>query len=574
MLAVLLAAAVGAPSAWADVPVRTLLLSQQIRTGAAPRSSPYATALVARPGESEGFQIALRAPGRRLDIAPGSANDPLCAEHARFLEIGFVKITRPSGGTRARRGLYEDPLPPYRSARGVRTARGSWSGFVVLVDVPSDASSGTASCSVVVSSDGAPVATVAFTLRVAALAPIARESGNRFRMIFPFTKGYYTRIAHVRDKDDWAKQHIRQGVNLISFVERHHASLLDWPFAAPSRSGHYGELDSKGRGWYTAGGPFARAYHDLSVAVHDFPRKGYGFDPFEVGSDGQAGRWLSTVRSLHARRGWLKNAYVYAMSEPTSGEVPKVARFAQRIHRYAPGVKVVMPVSPAAAGRRLYDGGSDDVDIWFFPHQQWYGSHSDPRRFRKVTAAIRKRGHQVWTYSFYAGTSLPPNVLIDSPATDRHLLVLWNALEGSNGWLHWQLARWISPFDETRPRDPYRKPLSYVDWTHSRKPANGEASLIYPPVARQYGLRDPAAEPVTSLRFEQLGQAAQWADTLIEYRNRFGAGALARLMRPVVDDRHLSSEYGMAWPAHRNGGLADRMEKVRRAAVQQLEAAG
>ncbi len=57
------------------------------------------------------------------------------------------------------------------------------------------------------------------------------------------------------------------------------------------------------------------------------------------------------------------------------------------------------------------------------------------------------------------------------------------------------------PDDPSAYRDPYQDPLSRDTSTRS---ANGDSSIIYPGYYPAYGLTDPYAAPVSSLRLEAL----------------------------------------------------------------------
>ena len=93
----------------------------------------------------------------------------------------------------------------------------------------------------------------------------------------------------------------------------------------------------------------------------------------------------------------------------------------------------------------------------------------------------------------------------------------------------------------------------------------------YPPISRQYGLTDPLAEPVSSLRFESLRDGIEDADLVALYREQFGSrGRAARSpagLRPV----RKPAGVGWTWAKYRNYGLAPRLEQVRRRLIERLE---
>ena len=92
--------------------------------------------------------------------------------------------------------------------------------------------------------------------------------------------------------------------------------------------------------------------------------------------------------------------------------------------------------------------------------------------------------------------------MIDKSLADERvfgwLMYAWNV----DGMLYWGLDRWGNARTGAGNRDPYQDPLSFI--YPDGRVANGEASLIYPGYYPRYGLTDPNAAPVSSLRLEAL----------------------------------------------------------------------
>ena len=79
------------------------------------------------------------------------------------------------------------------------------------------------------------------------------------------------------------------------------------------------------------------------------------------------------------------------------------------------------------------------------------------------------------------------------------LMYQWNV----DGMLYWGFNRWGDARSDKGWRDPYQDPLSFVS-VANRLAGNGEAMLVYPGYYPEYGLNDPYAAPVSSLRLEAL----------------------------------------------------------------------
>jgi len=94
-----------------------------------------------------------------------------------------------------------------------------------------------------------------------------------------------------------------------------------------------------------------------------------------------------------------------------------------------------------------------------------------------------------------------PSYVIDKPHIDSRawgwLMQKWNV----DGLLNWGFNRWGKPGTGRGWRDPYKNPLSLVS---GKTRSNGCTSIVYPGYYPRYGLRDPYAPPVSSLRLEAL----------------------------------------------------------------------
>jgi hypothetical protein len=236
------------------------------------------------------------------------------------------------------------------------------------------------------------------------------------------------------------------------------------------------------------------------------------------------------------------------------------------------------------SNRNLWDGGSDDLDVWAVATNRYYGRYTTGlersygidhnRDTWKLVQRVR-RGAEIWSYTYFMPTRSIPQLTIDGPPTDARLLFLWNAYERNRGWLVWHVARWVEGANFSRrpsradSRNPYVDPLSST--TQRGEIANGDVSLIYPPVSQQYELGDPLAAPVTSLRFETLRDGIEDVNLVALYRERYGRNATRRVLGRIFGKVEVGAGTGYTWPRYSNAGLATRMERLRRMLIFALE---
>jgi hypothetical protein len=113
-----------------------------------------------------------------------------------------------------------------------------------------------------------------------------------------------------------------------------------------------------------------------------------------------------------------------------------------------------------------------------------------------------RAGKEIWWYPYVNdAVARTPSFVIDKPHIDSRIwgwmMEEWNV----DGILNWGFNRWGKASTGNGWRDPYRDPLSLaVGSTRS----NGDTCLLYPGYYPRYGLDDPTAAPVSSLRLEAL----------------------------------------------------------------------
>lgn len=133
------------------------------------------------------------------------------------------------------------------------------------------------------------------------------------------------------------------------------------------------------------------------------------------------------------------------------------------------------------------------------------------------------------------------------------------------------MARWTQArFKSLVWRDPYVDTASFQIGPGGPI-VNGEASLIYPGYAPQYGLTDPIAAPVASLRLESMRDGIEDVDLTTIYRARFGVAAARGAWGAVFGKVRTIPGSGLTWPEYSNIGLAERQERARRAMIDKLE---
>jgi hypothetical protein len=316
---------------------------------------------------------------------------------------------------------------------------------------------------------------------------------------------------------------------------------------------------------------------------------------------------------IQDHRAYFLNPFDEPDPQQSRQSVPQVNKL---VHDYAPGVKVLGTTWPMARasqrvcrtvrGRRtcavrrgqqsanenLRDGrGGDDLDGWVVPYFRLFGFGVSATqraagidRSREVSsrlAAIRKAGGEAWTYDLPVGTRRVPQLDIDAASTDARFLFWVLGREGTNGWFSAVTNRWVDPVRTSQSRNPWDDPLSWVGGDAGRagaKPgtkssvSNGWGSLYYPGYRPQLGLDDPLAQPVSSLRLERMRDGVEDANLMRQYRDRFGQARLDARLRGVLGGLRAGKDLpgNETFPAFRRGGLAVRMEVIRRQLLAEL----
>ena len=141
--------------------------------------------------------------------------------------------------------------------------------------------------------------------------------------------------------------------------------------------------------------------------------------------------YLKSVKGFWENHGWLPGAYpyLYGMDEPGEKLYRVIRQQATAVHSCWPGSHLVVTTRPQAANRYLWNGGSDDIDVFAVLESRYYGEYTNPlpysRGQRRATMflhyinAARKRGKQIWTYTYDSPAHRTPGLAASSGARIR-----------------------------------------------------------------------------------------------------------------------------------------------------------
>ena len=442
--------------------------------------------LTAAGGEYEGVIVGLSGSVQRQVVVTWSADsDPFLAANAVLDQVAFVHIRRPTTGTGAKPGLYPDPLLPRSFGQVLSVPAGS-SSLYVLFHVPYGTQAGTYSGTLQVTNGTEQVA-VPVNLQVWSFGWQRLSVHTGFMVNFnAFGKNALAAYA---------------------MLEQHGVTPL-MPKAAPHVQAN-GDINATGfanelRPYLASDGL------DMSIARLPWLSWCPGFSwQFKPGSAALA-NYLTNVLRVYQDNGWQDQAVAYPVDEPTSTAAERHAdELARTLHRASarlgfrakflltddPRPTSLGPLLPA--NKFLWN----DVDIWCLRYYYFFGRVP-------VLRKLQAKGAQVWWYPYYnSSVAKLPNFVINKSLADEQvwgwLMYQWNV----NGMLYWGVNRWGNARTGAGNRDPYQDPLSF-EYSNGRV-ANGEACLIYPGYYPRYGLDDPNAPPVSSLRLEALRDGFQ-----------------------------------------------------------------
>ena len=448
--------------------------------------------------EYEGAQVVVRgAAARDVRLSWTSGSDALITGNATLSQVAYVRVTHPSTDTHLPAGDYPDPLLPREFGDAVRMPAAT-AALYVLVHVPYDARPGTYRATLRVV-NGPETADVPVRLRVWDFGWKRLSTHTAFALS---TRGIETSLRGSVSFSGEKKQQILSAY--YSMLLAHGVTPMP-PHAMPGASGD-GSFNAER--YAAALKPWA---DKTGLDLPDVQIPWYRWFPWSMSaasaSEPRLLTYLTQLCRVFADNGWQSKAFAYVIDEPTSTKGERAAEsYAKVLHR-----------ASAAAGFRcrylLTDeprptslGGIktansflfDDVDIWCPRYYYFFGR----------VPALRARqaaGKEVWWYTYAnAGAAVNPGYLIEKPLSDQRvwgwLMQGWDV----DGLLNWGTNRWGDALTGNGWRDPYKDPLSYRKPLPDGRVANGDTCLIYPGYYPRYGLTDPLAGPVSSLRLEAL----------------------------------------------------------------------
>jgi hypothetical protein len=467
-----------------------------------PTSKPGAhqsIAIDAAGNEYQGVQVCLRGGQRTVRLSWSADSDPVIVGNAKLFRVYYVKVTRPTTNLGSRPGWYPDPLVPRDFGASMSVPGsvnpGPTTPFYILVHVPYGTPAGTYTATLHVE-NGAEVKDVPFSLRVWNFGWTELGTRSAFATSFKFLQASVA--GHVKMNADNKRR------LLVAFYGMMHEHGI-----APSMLGVVPSVSSSG---HVAAGAFANTispYLDAGgVGLPDtqlpwvnwFPWSRGGYSPGAAKLD----TYLTEMARLYQSRGWQDKAYTYILDETTTTSQERLAeKYARVVHRASARsgyrLRFLLTDDPRPtnlggvkhANTFLYN----DVDIWALRYYYFFGR----------IPAVRERqsaGKKIWWYTYTnASVRRIPAFVIDKPHIDERtwgwLMEQW----GVEGILNWGFDRWGDARTGRGWRDPYRYPLSLV---RGNVRSNGCTCLVYPGYYPRYGLKDPYAAPVSSLRLEAL----------------------------------------------------------------------
>jgi len=279
-------------------------------------------------------------------------------------------------------------------------------------------------------------------------------------------------------------------------------------------------------------------------------------------------RWCGYLRSVHTfwqQHGWLGSyPYVWGMDEPGLTRYRIVAGQAKAAHGCFAGSHVIVTGRPTAENRFLWNGGKDDVDTWVVLASRYYGQYTNPLQSRRgishatqnlrLINAARRRGKQIWAYTYDAASHSTPGFTATEPPSDPRLFVDWAALEGITGLLYGE---------GTTTYPTKGNPLV----SNTR---NGNFALLYP----------GRSGPIPSARLEVLREGIEDWEVLNLVRQKHGAGAVRHLLSGLFSTTSAGARLGCtigcplktrtpySWPTwSRDGSTPRKVAQMRAAAL-------
>ncbi len=490
-------------------------------------------AIDAAGNEYQGVQVCVRGGGNRhVSFTWSSDSDPLITANTKLHRVYYVKVTTPTTALHSRRGWYPDPLVPLDFGEGT-TAPGAGNPgpttpFYLLTHVPygtpgtRDGAPHTATLRV---RNGDETVDIPFSLRVWDFGWSQISTGSAFAVSQKHIK------RSVAGKLKWSGDNKERVLTAFYQVMQEHGLSPTVVHRMPqvSGSGH-----AKVNDWATKAAPYLST-DGLNLHDNQLPwLRWFPWGRSKNPSASKVGNYLADMCRIYKERGWHKKAYVYIIDETTRrSEERKAERYARLAHKASAksGYRIRFLLTDDPRPKNL--GGVkqkntflyDDVDIWALRYYYFFGR----------IPAVRERkaaGKEIWWYSYTNGSvSRTPSFVIDKPHIDSRvwgwMMEEWNV----DGLLNWGFNRWGQPKTGNGWRDPYKQPLSF---SRGKTRSNGDTCLVYPGYYPRYGLRDPYAPPVSSLRLEALRDGLEEREYLEAAKRAGGAGLANQVLNTIT----------------------------------------
>jgi hypothetical protein len=317
---------------------------------------------------------------------------------------------------------------------------------------------------------------------------------------------------------------------LFDFLASYRLSPNNWGYGNPNSGKGYTAsrkwwLDKSGQMVSAAGEPSRFSSMWIPVSNNRWSPSTYvgGRSPFKPQ------KWcgyLRSVRGFWQKHGWLDSyAYLWGMDEPGATRFKVVQQQAKTAHACFGGSHVVVTGRPTAENRYLWNGGQDDVDDWVVLASRYYGEYTTPsqhlsratQNLRLIDAA-RRRGKQIWAYTYDASSHSTPGFTATEPLSDPRLFVDWTALEGITGLLYGQGTTTYSKGNPLEANDKEK----------------GSFVLVYPG-------RDG---PIASARLEVLREGIEDWEILDVARHKHGNAAVVRILSGLFSTTSGGAELG------------------------------
>ena len=497
-VAALAAVGVAAATPTASAAIWTASAQTRVMPGT-PSGSTQTIDLSAAGNEYEGVIIGLRGGANPHDVtvtwSPDA--DPLLVQNAQLDQVMFVHISRPTTHTGAKAGLYPDPLVPRDFGQSLSVPSYS-SSLYVFFHVPYGTAAGTYAGTLHVT-NGDESADLPVSLHVWSFGWQRLSTHTAF-------------MTNMRDLQTslqgsglkWSGQQRRTVVTNFYRMMQQHGLTPMMPNVLPTTAAD-GSFDASA--YQAAIAPYLGVdgldLQDAQIPWNNwFPYPSWRKDP----ASSSLFAYLANLCRFYADNGWQSKVYGYIVDEPSSISEERLAeRYARLLHKASAlagfRARFLLTDDPRSTNLHAQEGANrflwDDVDIWGVRYYYFFGRVPLLRK-------LQAKGQQVWWYPYLnANVRQLPNFVIEKPLADQRvwgwLMYQWN----TDGLLYWGFNRWGDARTDQGWRDPYQDPLSFVNLPN-RLAGNGEAMLVYPGYYPRYGLNDPYAAPVSSLRLEAL----------------------------------------------------------------------